>query len=1532
VNELPELSRRLLAVLATSSQPISGRRVASLTGMSATTCNKTLAALSDLGVARWTRKGQARMWSATAAARDVLGSTVERDALILTALPLEYAAVRDRLEATGERRASSGARYCEATVIGQHIKWTIRIFETAMGNATAAAALARAAGDFLPDVVVFCGVAGGLRGSDQKHGDVVVVERAYLGHGGKSYVDEAGESAFKSRPKALLAPVSLVENARSIRREPEPLRAEFAITVADLVSTEEVLADPNSSLSQRIKKELDNCVAVDMESHGVYEAARQLNLLAIAVRGLSDLNGKKDPANDRNWQPVAASNAAAVALELLIRAHPDDLPAPRNGGPVEPGPRPEGRPRPRPIPPQAERWVGALAAESTSRANAARRDLSNSTSAPKTTVSILTTHPPAWLREDRSGVAWAAVACVADAVNSRAARTAWHHAAAVAAASGDHPSAALFRISEVRSATRGVDGKPGDADVDETRDALDELDLSQADLVRPIVSFWQRAMRTNDPRLDEELLNMAGRALTALGRADFISRLSLDAAEPDAARATTVSLPAELRDYAIANILLTVAVYLLIHQDGRARLWADQALAHVPWSSEAQLRHEQVELQALHDSLRMGSADSVTEALIGIEAKALRIRDERRAWGGATDEALALAGRARVEMDDPGGALRLLTTAPRGTATAEEAASPAVVQMATVAALHLHDVELTTQLADQVEPPIERHFLRAATFSQSKNTHDWAREEYRAALELAEDASELRRAMLGLARLRVPVTTDDAMRNRLARLAELDAEGADLVTASAALVAGDAQTCLRYVRRYRSLSAVQLHADALSTLGRSADAIDVLDEYGLRTGDLTVRMQALELAGRASLWERATPLADAIIRAAGHPPLRRAARQVRADIAARAGDWPEVEIQMRRLISEDGPEPDPSLGDDPETHRVTSTYAWPVAEAMYHQRKFAAALDLLRPELRRSATDPQKVRLLLALLHHLLGEQPELIDDPVVDWVLAVGSSLINHEDIGASATALMMQLPRHLSQGQVVRARDMLASYFDTHGNSGAIRQLDLSPVTGDPDDEPDLTPLIEELKTSLQPSAEMRSTIATMVLAGRVPVGFLALATHRSYAEILISRLLGFTVARQAAAPSADSWLDPRRVAAAGAALERGTVLVDTSALVLSDRIGDRRALIAAFDKVLLPRSLQDDIYRARSTFAFRSSATMGWNQAAGKPILTEFEPETVERWARAAVELDETLPLLVPVDDAHVREGDPSVPNPDAGGSSRHLPLTAEATARQLGCALWVDDVGLLQLADAENVPAFGTPELIAAVRRTSTTPVPSDLEVLDLLRQERVVDLPLADRWWAQARGEQWRAESYTRLAISRPDAWRDVTGSFAEYQSLIRRLWSDAETWSQDERTMAVVQWCEAACVGLGRCLAPSVRGPVVGALIAWTALNTEPMLDVATIAAAAATAAAGTSGSVPGNAAMLEALLALSRRIQAELFPEGDGVRLVVVTLLDTVRSVSDGPTATAVLARACSPLTDAVRTEAMSALLGAPAARSSLA
>jgi hypothetical protein len=453
------------------------------------------------------------------------------------------------------------------------------------------------------------------------------------------------------------------------------------------------------------------------------------------------------------------------------------------------------------------------------------------------------------------------------------------------------------------------------------------------------------------------------------------------------------------------------------------------------------------------------------------------------------------------------------------------------------------------------------------------------------------------------------------------------------------------------------------------------------------------------------------------------------------------------------------------------------------------------------------------------------------------------------------------------------------------------------------------DWTPLVEQLRSQFEPQAAALGELTAKVWLGQLPAAFLAEATHRSYAETLIRRPLDCYPIRREPPPG-----DHTPVAAARDALREGRVAADTSALVIGGKFGVPRAhLTGLFRQVILAASLRDDIYNARAVLAHRSAMAMGWDPAVGLPTLTRYDPATVDAWSAEADALQHDLASLSVL--------------ADAPGGERRAWLAALQLAKKLSVSLWADDIALRALAATENVPAFGTPDLLTAAADTGQIQVPPARQLTAALVAARVVDLPLPAPWPLCAQKDGWDPTGYTALSISRPAAWADQAASFEQYRNLIRAL------ITQDPGTDPVgrvARWAAAAASGVAWATPPGGRPQAVGALLAWTALNAEPMLDTTTIHAHMTSRHAASSEGPPDAGKVLGALLSVATSLQSTAFPDGDGIHHVVTILADAIRTTADGVTTAAIVARAASTLSEEHRARAMTALLASPAAASS--
>lgn len=234
--------------------------------------------------------------------------------VILTALDLEYAAVRRRMANTQIHRHVAGTRFEVGTLQGTRCRIALGL--VGKGNHAAAVLAERAITEFAPIAVIFVGVAGGLW-EKTKLGDVVVATHIYAYHGGTSEDD-----GLKARPRVwemthglLQISYHLAMNGdwwRDLQRDTEPKVHFGAIAAGEIVHDSHI-----SYEAQWIRQHYNDAIAIEMEAAGVAQAGHLNGSQVAVVRGISDrADGSKTETDIADWQPRAAENAAAFAARL----------------------------------------------------------------------------------------------------------------------------------------------------------------------------------------------------------------------------------------------------------------------------------------------------------------------------------------------------------------------------------------------------------------------------------------------------------------------------------------------------------------------------------------------------------------------------------------------------------------------------------------------------------------------------------------------------------------------------------------------------------------------------------------------------------------------------------------------------------------------------------------------------------------------------------------------------------------------------------------------------------------------------------------------------------------------------------------------------------------------------------------------------------------------------------------------------------------------------------------------------------------
>lgn len=254
-----------------------------------------------------------------------------RRVLVVTALPMEMAAVRAHVATTATANGETNLYEC-GTFSASNGEWLVVVAQCGAGNHLAHAVVAAAKAEFGAfELILFSGIAGS-RKADVPIGSVVAASQVYNPYSGKY-----GEDGFSSRPHTISADPRLVQIAEKVKRdaawhvrfrpllggeplpEPKDCPPPFppASFVAPIASVEAVVANSTNELARQIAEHGGDAHAVEMEGYGAAMAAQTARIPALIVRGISDMLEGKTPDVDKLHQPLAAMFAAAFAFQVL---------------------------------------------------------------------------------------------------------------------------------------------------------------------------------------------------------------------------------------------------------------------------------------------------------------------------------------------------------------------------------------------------------------------------------------------------------------------------------------------------------------------------------------------------------------------------------------------------------------------------------------------------------------------------------------------------------------------------------------------------------------------------------------------------------------------------------------------------------------------------------------------------------------------------------------------------------------------------------------------------------------------------------------------------------------------------------------------------------------------------------------------------------------------------------------------------------------------------------------------------------------
>jgi nucleoside phosphorylase len=251
----------------------------------------------------------------------VSSQTSSPHAVIVTALPLEYHAVRSYLTDITES-THHGTVYETGTFTTTTVTWQVTILETGMGNSNAAVETERAINHYQPSLVLFVGIAGALK--DAAIGDVIAATHVYGYEAGKQ-ADE-----FLARPNVGSSSYPLVQRAKAEARKTtwhtlltdtptKPPR----VLIGAIAAGEKVLTNSKAPLRDFLHQHYNDALAIEMEGRGFLTATYANHATnSIVIRGISDLLDDKTTTDKMGSQTLAAAHASAFAYHLLATFAP----------------------------------------------------------------------------------------------------------------------------------------------------------------------------------------------------------------------------------------------------------------------------------------------------------------------------------------------------------------------------------------------------------------------------------------------------------------------------------------------------------------------------------------------------------------------------------------------------------------------------------------------------------------------------------------------------------------------------------------------------------------------------------------------------------------------------------------------------------------------------------------------------------------------------------------------------------------------------------------------------------------------------------------------------------------------------------------------------------------------------------------------------------------------------------------------------------------------------------------------------------
>ncbi|WP_327408269.1 hypothetical protein OG458_07175 [Streptomyces sp. NBC_01281] len=746
---------------------------------------------------------------------------------------------------------------------------------------------------------------------------------------------------------------------------------------------------------------------------------------------------------------------------------------------------------------------------------------------------------------------------------------------------------------------------------------------------------------------------------------------------------------------------------------------------------------------------------------------ALRARNARRQWFGDSAAAVVLAMQAAQLSQDLSAAWNLSQLAPDGDADVHEAEDPRVLEQGAFVAAMTGREHRARELLDLVTNRFTQAQVLAVLeeFRVGEGGNERAAAAWKHAWEVAQPGPEQLMAAMGLvesgrglpdiAHLRGDYPEAVADLERFARAVSGIADG-DL-SVLRANASQSPMLALKLAERYQ-------HAGELDR------AAATLQEAASHWRDARLMAAAARAYKRAMDYERAKECAESALRIAGPGWAAQSTMYaLLVETESAAGRWEQATDAAIALLALD-------------PHDLDARWA---LVKCYVTRTQPEAAWLTLTELGQPAQPRRRDE---ALLWVQLGAR--LSDDPqFFGRALELMQSWPQDEELLGQFLGVL-HWRTTTSKALTPEAAELLyaasSDYLERFPESAYFQAIKAS------DPELALQELGERLR--LEHKDENRREVRDRVKQGQLPVGMLALANHRSYAEVCV---------RLTAEPPGVLASDPAARVAESEAIELAQtrrVIVDTSAIVslaLLER-GATDRLVGYCQSILTTDQIVGDVLHANESLSLRSELSVVWSPEESRAVIWAVPEEQVSALRRTVGRTTELARSLLRAAQPELR----ALPKLSSGRGTE-VWLTALDHAKEHNLVLWCDDRVLRTLARSLGVPAFGTLALIDACQRERTA---APLEALTLkaeLLRSYYMDIPFStDLYSFAAQADGWKARGVA-CAVARPAAWTDA-------QAVVRLVLEAASHVVGSQPDHASV-WLASAYVGLWRATLPSHR-------------------------------------------------------------------------------------------------------------------------